>query len=459
MNKSVEKDVWEGDRLGYEEIGHAFTNLIKSIDTDKVISIEAGFGRGKTFFRRAWAKQLKMEGEIVVEIDVQQSDHSGDPVITLLGALVDALPNVEKGKGQRALESAKKVGAIGARTFTRALLRSAADEALDALSDKAIDQLEGFDALDGVIKGVGGEMSKIAGQLIASQMAAEKVRKTELPQQLDALRAGLTEGAGKDRVVVIIDELDRCHPEYAISFLEATKLVFNQSGFVFCLMVNANYLESLARHRFGVAKEDEKYLDKFVDLRLRLDPKPEKFKTAVYDLACGLPLKTPYGDGHEFTVKRTAELASELASEGGFSMRKTKRILLKVEVALRCYADRPLDAPLLIFMAFQDEAPDKIKSEHLKRSLLTPELGVKQTETDQKGLQSMRDEHEWDYKKNGLINELAPELLNLPRDRYATPTDENYKPWALGFKFLAPHYIPSHRSVLDGVASVLVGEE
>lgn len=46
------EDAWKDDKLGYSEIGHAFTNLIQSLDTEKVISIEAGFGRGKTFFRR-----------------------------------------------------------------------------------------------------------------------------------------------------------------------------------------------------------------------------------------------------------------------------------------------------------------------------------------------------------------------------------------------------------------------
>ncbi|NOR61227.1 MAG: hypothetical protein GQ535_01885 [Rhodobacteraceae bacterium] len=107
------KDIWENDRLGYEAIGNTFTNLIKSIDAAKVISIEAGFGRGKTFFRKAWSAQLRQAGEVVIEIDVQQSDHSGDPVVTLLGALVDALPRKDGGKGKKAIESAKKLGASG----------------------------------------------------------------------------------------------------------------------------------------------------------------------------------------------------------------------------------------------------------------------------------------------------------------------------------------------------------
>lgn len=450
------ENAWESDRLGYEAIGLAFTNLVRSIDTEKVISIEAGFGRGKTFFREAWAKQLRSAGEIVIEVDVQQSDHSGDPVITLLGALVDALPKGEKGKGRKALESAKKVGVIGARALTRAVLKAGADEVFEVLTDKAIDQLEDFDALDGVIKEVGSEMSKVAGQLIASQMAAERVRKIELPEQLEALRAALVEGTETKRVVVIIDELDRCHPEYAISFLEATKLIFGQSGFVFCLMMNAEYLESLARHRFGVAKEDEKYLDKFVDIRLKLAPQPEAFKTAVYELACHLPLKIPYGDDEAFSVKSAAELASTLAIECGLSMRKTKRILLKVEVALRCYADRPLDAPLLVCMAFKDECPGAVNESFLPRSFLTPEEGAKRSKPDNNDRSSFRGDSKIDYENDRLIEEKAPELLGLPKDRYYNPEGKNYKKWAQVFIALAPDYIPYHRKVLDGVASVLV---
>ena len=260
-------DPWEQDRLGYKAIGETFTNLIKSIDSEKVISIEAGFGRGKTFFRKAWAEHLRQAGEVVIEIDVQQSDHSGDPVVTLLGALVEALPRMDDDKGKKAIDSAKKLGAIGARTFAKIVLRSAADELIDAATDTVLDKLEDFDTLDELINELGDGMSKAAGQFIAAQMAAERVRKKELPLQIKALQAALLQKAEGNRVIIVIDELDRCHPNYAIAFLEAMKLVFNQSGFVFCLMVNAEYLEKLAQHRFGVSPNDEKYLDKFVDIR------------------------------------------------------------------------------------------------------------------------------------------------------------------------------------------------
>ena len=160
----------------------------------------------------------------------------------------------------------------------------------------------------------------------------------------------------------------------------------------------------------------------------------------MYDLACELPLSIPYGEGEKFSVKRAAELASLLAVECGFSMRKTKRILLKLEIALRCYSDRPLDAPLLIFLAFKDESPDKVVERHLPRSFLTPEEGEKMmTRAENAGV---ADEDKFDNELNRLVREKVPELLILPTDRYDNPDGTNYKPWAIAFHTLAPHYIP-----------------
>ncbi|MFT7596522.1 MAG: hypothetical protein ACI8R4_003858 [Paracoccaceae bacterium] len=296
-------------------------------------------------------------------------------------------------------------------------------------------------------------MSKAAGQFIAAQMAAEKVRKEELPQQLEALHVALLQNSESNRVIIVIDELDRCHPDYAIAVLEAMKLIFNQSGFVFCLMVNADYLEKLAQHRFGVSTNDEKYLDKFVDIRLGLGPQEDTFKNAVLEIALELPLAIPYGEGDVFSVAHAAELASKLAIHGELSMRKAKRILLKVEIALRCHADRPLDASLLVFLAFQDEIASNIPGSFLPRSSFTPELGAEMMA--RKPSDGPRGRNEAVHELNDVINSSGLELLDLPRDRYQTPKDDNYFGWALVFEFLAPHYVPSHRDVLNAVAAVI----
>lgn len=74
-------------------------------------------------------------------------------------------------------------------------------------------------------------------------------------------------------------------------------------------------------------------------------------------LALTLPLAIPFGDAETFSVAAAADVAAKLAAKNGLSFRQIKRILDNVELALRCYRDRPLDCSLLVYLAFRDAIP------------------------------------------------------------------------------------------------------
>ncbi len=372
------ENAWEGDWLGYSEVGDTFTALIKSIADTKVISIEAGYGQGKTFFRERWAKQLQAEGEVVIEIDAHMSDHSGDPVLTFVGALVEALPESETSTGRKLVEKSRKYGGLAARALLRVALRQGAEELIDAATAEAVEAMEQSDkALQEAAKDFGDGLSKAAGDLVVSQIGAERIRTQEIPAQLSAVRDALTNGKPNPRVVILVDELDRCHPDYAIAFLEAMKLVFSHEGFVFCLFVDDAYLNGLAEHRFGKRETGERYLDKFVNIRLKLPQTKKALSSAAEDLFNTLPEGTPFGEGEEFTISRAARLAGELAPLSGLTMRQIERVKLRVELAIRCYFEKPLDYALLVWLAFRDEAAAQFDPKNfqdaLPRSRLTRE--------------------------------------------------------------------------------------
>ncbi len=447
MGDNAAPKPWDGDLLGYAAIGDTYTNLIQSIDDSKVISIEAGFGRGKTFFRKEWAKHLRAAGEVVIEIDAQLSDHSGDPVVTFIGALVADLPDTEKGKVQAFWEKGKKFGGAVGRTVAKAALKSGADELIDGLTDTAADAVEGMDALEAAVAEIGDGMSKLAGQAIAAQMAAEQMRVKEMPQQLDALRKALTEEKDTDRVVILIDELDRCHPDYVIALLEAMKLVFDQDGFVFCLMVNADYLERLATHRFGGVGEGERYLDKFVDIRLQL-PRADEFRGVVAaDIVRNLQVENSFGTGREFTTEYAAEVAQNIVSQHDFSMRQIERVLLKVDVALRCYRQVPIDLPLLVFLAFVElKSPGLSPENFLPRAGLTREFG----QTIERMNNEAADGYGTEQEMTDMINQLGRELLTLPRERYQLDGNGYPFDWDKAIS-LSKYYIPRHEAILNGI--------
>ena len=451
------RDPWAEDRLGFKELGETFATLVKTINDSKVISIEAPFGKGKTFFRTAWSKQLRSEGEVVVEIDAQLSDHSGDPIVTFVGALVDALGPTEETRLDKAKSAGLKYGGIATRTIAKAIIGRAADEIIEAVEGKLVDE-GSSEVLKSTLEAFGEGTSKFAEQMIAAQMMAEKARQQEMPEQIDALKSALTDDTDTNRVVIIIDELDRCHPDYAIALFEAMKLIFNRDGFVFVLMVNRDHLETVAAHRFGNSVDGEHYLEKFVDMRLKLKASDEALAEAARSIASDLPLGTSFGNGDEFSVERAAQVAADFARSGNLSMRQIEKMLLNVELALRCYPEKPVDAAMLVFLAFREQATN-FRSEILPRVALTPEV---ENEWSERRSDSFQDDERLKGEKERWVNERCPELRDLPPDRYRMPPPPTGQVWLVSHQViagLAPWYIPEHQDMLDKAHSLLITQD
>jgi hypothetical protein len=79
------------------------------------------------------------------------------------------------------------------------------------------------------------------------------------------------------KVVVFIDDLDRCFPDKAIMLLEAIKLVLFQPGFIFILGVSRRiieaYLKKIYVEKYGIEEsEAERYLEKIIQLPFILPP-------------------------------------------------------------------------------------------------------------------------------------------------------------------------------------------
>jgi hypothetical protein len=307
-------------------------------------------------------------------------------------------------------------------------------------------------------------MSKFAGELIAAQLEAERARK-EMPEQLDALRLALTDGDNQGRVVVLIDELDRCHPDYAITLLEAMKLVFDRPGYVFVLMVNSEHLERIAAHRFvGWHKEEaeearEPYLDKFVDMRLKLPAADETIGEAARALAMNLPEpEVPFGEGPEFTIERAAQVAAHLAPISGLSMRQIKRVLLRIELAVRTYQGTPMDVPLLVWQGFESVVPEgrlRNWAAVLPRSQLRPHTNGKfEVSSNKRGKDRYELERSAQWKKEKFISDNLGALVGLPDARYRLAPPSGGRTWHeyhLVLVGLGTYYYPEHQAMLDAV--------
>ncbi len=81
-------------------------------------------------------------------------------------------------------------------------------------------------------------------------------------------------------IVVIIDELDRCRPDYSVKTLEILKHFFDIPGFVFILALDEEQLKNSVKTLFGTENFDE-YKRKFINNSFLLPP-PDKIKFTDY---------------------------------------------------------------------------------------------------------------------------------------------------------------------------------
>ena len=83
-----------------------------------------------------------------------------------------------------------------------------------------------------------------------------------------------------NRLIVIIDELDRCKPSYAVQLLERIKHYFNDDRVTFIFSVNLKELQHTIKRYYGEGFDAGRYLDRFFDMILSL---PLADKVKFYD--------------------------------------------------------------------------------------------------------------------------------------------------------------------------------
>ena len=75
-----------------------------------------------------------------------------------------------------------------------------------------------------------------------------------------------------NKLIVFIDELDRCSPIYAVKLLERIKHYFSCENTIFVFSVNCGELQNTIRKYYGESFDSCRYLDRFFDLRMGLPP-------------------------------------------------------------------------------------------------------------------------------------------------------------------------------------------
>ena len=128
------------------------------------------------------------------------------------------------------------------------------------------------------------DLGKLA-ETFAEQGFRIRSQQIRLRQKIEGLIGTVSQGSG--RVVVFIDDLDRCLPTPMIRMLEALKLYLNARGCVYFLGVDDEVVRKAINAHFEVKIEDQDYLDKIIQVPFKIPRIPAK--TARWFIAGLLP--------------------------------------------------------------------------------------------------------------------------------------------------------------------------
>ena len=270
------EDRFDGhDLLGRRPTGDNLSELVERIEDPLVIALDGAWGSGKSFFLKCWVgEHLYRYGQTnqTVYFDAFKHDYLDDPLVALTGAITDRFRTPEdeqqeqdRKRTQKLKKAVWAVSKAAGRIGLSAVTYGTAEH-LGGLAGEVVKSAE-QEARDFLIKEQGNKEAKQFWDAHHAKIAA-----------MDDFRLALEDLTKPNdgepiKLVIVVDELDRCRPDYALSLLEIIKHFFNVKNVHFVLGVNLSGLENSVRVRYGSNIDAATYLQKFYSVVLRLPRK------------------------------------------------------------------------------------------------------------------------------------------------------------------------------------------
>ena len=174
----------------------------------------------------------------------------------------------------QAKKLAKKLGVAGGQVVVAAL-KGATQQAMKRyIGDPAIEQITGIvgkELANATIDEGAAETSKILSEQAQALLRRFEQSKTTIRDFKKSL-AAFVSSLETPPFFILIDELDRCRPPYAISMLERIKHLFDADGVVFIVATDTGQLQHSINVVYGNNFNSAKYLSRFFNRTYSFEP-------------------------------------------------------------------------------------------------------------------------------------------------------------------------------------------
>lgn len=344
--QALEKTFDTHDEFKRKPIAENIIRLLTSpIDLSPMV-IDGGWGTGKTEFCQKLIRLMQQQHPDYqpVYIDAFRSDHSGEPLLALLAEIIKACTPEDTGdqpSEQRKNITRKVAKAAGfvMKTVAKAAVGHVLKQNTDDLAEEFQQIMNDGQDADSLAETVTDAAATIASHTIDATVEALLKEQIEAEKNLETLKACLKELAADKPIILFIDELDRCRPDYAVDMLEVIKHVFDVENVKVVLVTNTKQLRAAINHRYGAEVDAQKYLDKFLKYSFALPEKVvarfeeeralvaiEYFKQLIRNSSMAGELRGLIGQG------AILNLISDMVERNNLSLRETERLVRFLEI-------------------------------------------------------------------------------------------------------------------------------
>lgn len=331
-------DPFKNDLLGRSDSAFALTQLICTTDEPLVLSINASWGEGKTTFLSMWRQILVNKGVNTLYFNAWENDFSEDAFVSLIGELELGIEQLSPQLPDKSIEQLSKVKKIAAALIRRSIPTAVklATAGLVDLDDLSEETLANF----------------------SEKLADEQVKRYEdskksvvvFKQALSGLAASLSTQENPLPLVILIDELDRCRPPYAIKILEAVKHFFSVPNVVFVLAIDRKQLGYSISSMYGAGMDVSGYLRRFIDIDYNLPRAQMGVFSKAQFAHFGLVelLKKRKARDSQYELDNLDNVFAEMFEVLDCSLREQERSFALLNLAFRTTPENHLIHPILL---------------------------------------------------------------------------------------------------------------
>ncbi|MFN4266365.1 MAG: P-loop NTPase fold protein [Aquabacterium sp.] len=319
-------------------LAEKLNDVVSRMKSGGVISVEAQWGDGKSWFAQNWLGNMKNElHRKAALIDAFSNDFVDDPYSVISAELLTLLP-MGNGPDKELKAKLCRVGGM--------LIQASGKAVVKAVVKHTIGETAGSELASDIDDAISDPSAEFVDRIIGEQITALQSARASI----SSLKSKLAKLAKDDGpIVILIDELDRCKPDFAVRTLERIKHFFDVPGLIFVLFINRKAMVSAINGVYGLGEQlSEGYLTKFIHLSVSLPVLREPVNSqSIGDLerywdAC----YARYHDAQDRIALEFRDAFCSMASRLGMSFRDIERA-----ITLYLFSDRKV-RPSTVWLAW-----------------------------------------------------------------------------------------------------------